>query len=323
MPGLPSPPCMRRIILNDRPITIVEKVDARDLEILLAVAETCSFRKAATKLHIGQSAVSRRVQKLEDLLGVSLFERRTTGARLTNAGSEFVACSSAIFENLKAAVARAQTAGIATGGKLKIGSMASFSNGPQRALIKTFVDRHPRVDLCFVECERQHMMTMLGHRTLDLVLSVGDPSPENGDGFVLVRAPVYLAVASSEPWAEAKQLEWSDVTDAPFLVSARESGPDIHDYIVRRSTALGRTVSIARHQVSRDGIMNLVGLGLGVTVVGDHAAGARYPDVRLVPIGDNENIPFSICWRPENDNPALRRFISLARIEAKKNGLRA
>jgi len=55
------------------------------------------------KLHLGQSAVSRRVQKLEDLLGVSLFERRSTGARLTNAGSEFVACSSAIFENLKAA----------------------------------------------------------------------------------------------------------------------------------------------------------------------------------------------------------------------------
>lgn len=309
--------------LKDRLNNFVQKVDARDLEILLAVAEACSFRKAAQKLHIGQSAVSRRVQKLEDLLGVSLFERRSTGARLTYAGSEFVACSSAIFENLKAAVAQAQTAGIATGGKLKIGSMASFSNGPQRELIKTFVQRHPGVDLDFVECERQHMMTMLGHRTLDVVLSVGEPLPENGDGFVLVRAPVYVAVASSEPWADAERLRWSDLTDALFLVSARESGPDIHDYIVRQSTELGRTASIARHQVSRDGIMNLVGLGLGVTVVGDHAAGARYPDVQLVPIADNEDIPFSICWRPENDNPALRRFISLARIEARKNGLPA
>lgn len=309
--------------MHDRLTNSVQKVDARDLEILLAVAETCSFRKAAMKLDIGQSAVSRRVQKLENLLGVSLFERRSTGARLTNAGSEFVACSSAIFENLKAAMARAQTAGVATGGKLKIGSMASFSNGPQRALMKEFVSRHPDVDLCFVECERQHMMTMLGHRTLDVVLSVGDPLPENGDGFVLVLAPVYLAVADGAPLAEATQLRWSDITYAQFLVSARESGPDIHDYIVRQSTALGRSVSIARHQVSRDGIMNLVGLGLGVTVVGDHAAGVRYPDVQLIPIGENENIPFSICWHPENDNPALRRFISLARIEARRNGLPA
>jgi len=167
------------------------------------------------------------------------------------------------------------------------------------------------------------MMTMLRHRTLDVVLSVGDPSPENGDGFVLVRAPVYLAVASDAPLAGASQVRCSDVADASFLVSALESGPDIHDYIVRQSTALGQSVSIARHQVSRDGLMNLVGLGLGVTVVGDHAAGAHYPDVQLIPIGDNEDIPFSICWLPENDNPALRRFISLARIEAKKDGLPA
>lgn len=67
--------------------------------------------------------------------------------------------------------------------------------------------------------------------------------------------------------------------------------------------------------------MTLVGLGLGVSLVADHWRGVTYPNVSFVPIGDvNEKVPFSITWRPENDNPALRRFISLARIEAQRNG---
>lgn len=67
--------------------------------------------------------------------------------------------------------------------------------------------------------------------------------------------------------------------------------------------------------------MNLVGLGVGVSVVADHWLGVSYPDVTFVRIGEeDETIPFSITWRPENDNPALRRFLSLARIEAKRNG---
>ena len=65
--------------------------------------------------------------------------------------------------------------------------------------------------------------------------------------------------------------------------------------------------------------MNLVGLGFGVSLVADHWRGVRYPNVAFVPIGDEEEkVPFSLTWRPENDNPALRRFVSLARVHARK-----
>lgn len=299
----------------------VNQIGGSDLEILLAVAEVGSFRGAAARLGLGQSAVSRRIQKLEELLGVSLFERRPSGARLTIAGSEFSACAAAVYENLRAAMTRAQSAGIAKNGAIRIGTMSSFSNGPQRELLRNFVHEHPLIRLDFLESERRQMMVMLSHRTLDVVIAVGEPPPESGDSLVLTRAPVYLAVASERSLAQNDRVRWADFTGEEFLVSARESGPDIHDYIVRQATAFGRGVSITRHHLCRDGVMNLVGLGLGVTVVGDHAAGARYPNVELIPIADGDGtVPFSLIWRPENDNPALRRFISLARIEARRNG---
>ena len=102
-----------------------------------------------------------------------MFERRPSGARLTIAGSEFVACASAVYENLKAAVTRAQANAVAVGGELRVGTMSSFSSGPQRNLIKAFVERHPAVRLAFLECERRQMLTMLGHRALDVVITTG------------------------------------------------------------------------------------------------------------------------------------------------------
>lgn len=302
--------------------TMLRHVDAKDLEVLLTVAETGSFRRAGEYLGVGQSAVSRRIQKLEDMIGVSFFERRTTGARLTLAGSEFVACSSAIFENLKAAVVRARSTAVAVEGKLRIGTISSFSNGSQRTILRQFVQKHPKVELCIVESDRRQMMAMLNHRTLDVVISVGRRAFGKEDNLLLTYSPAFLAVASDDIRAQAETIDWEEIADAIFLVSARESGPDIHDYIVRNATRFGRSARIARHQVSRDGILSLVGLGLGVTVVGDHAVGAHYPNVTFVRLGHKgERIPFSLAWLPENDNPALRRFISLARIEATQNGV--
>lgn len=67
--------------------------------------------------------------------------------------------------------------------------------------------------------------------------------------------------------------------------------------------------------------MNLVAMGRGVTPVAEAWKGVRLPDLALLPIGDDADIvPFTAYWSPANDNPALRRFLSLARIETKRHG---
>ncbi len=67
--------------------------------------------------------------------------------------------------------------------------------------------------------------------------------------------------------------------------------------------------------------MNLVAMGRGVTPVAEAWKGVGLPGLILLPIGsDDDIVPFSAYWSPANDNPALRRFLSLARTEAKRNG---
>ena len=286
---------------------------------MLAVAEAGSFRKASALLNVGQSAVSRRVQKLEDALGVSLFERRSTGARLTRAGSSFAARARSVINDLRAAIDAAHAAGMGGDGTLNVGMIASLSCGALRDVVAEYASKHPEVDIGFVESERGELLTLLSHRQLDVVIASGEFPEVYVDSALLIEEPIYIALHEDDPLAERKRLTWDEVRETHFLVSATEPGPEIHEYLIRRLADLGHRPYVTRHRLSREGIMSLVSLGLGASLVADHWRGVQYPSVAFVPVGDeNERVPFSLVWRPDNDNPALRRFVSLSRVHARK-----
>ena len=80
------------------------KFDFGDLEAFLAVAETASFQRAAGQLAISQSAVTRRIQKLESALGIVLFERTTRSLKPTLAAREFESRAQAMVSDASEAI---------------------------------------------------------------------------------------------------------------------------------------------------------------------------------------------------------------------------
>ncbi|MEM1381819.1 MAG: LysR family transcriptional regulator [Pseudomonadota bacterium] len=288
-----------------------------DLDVFLCVAELASFRKASRFLNIGQSAVSRRIQKLEDTIGVSLFERSNTGARLTRAGWRFAERARAIVLDFSGAIALANADGSASNGRLYLGMIASLSAGVLRDVTADFLANHPAIELLIVEGERGDLLTRLSHRKLDAVVACGSLPVENGDSLMLMRARTYVALPAGHALSKNDYLSWNELRDEEFIVCASEPGPEIHDYLTHRLGELGRRLRVTHHRVGREGIMNLVGLGLGASLVADHWCGVSYPGVVFRPIIDDQDlVPFSITWLPDNDNPALRRFLSLSRVRA-------
>jgi len=296
------------------------RIEMFDIETMLAVAESGSFRKAGKLLGIGQSAITRRVQKLEDTLGVSVFERSPIGARLTAAGWEFAIRSRQLANQFQETVRAAQSAGTAGNGQLRVGLTASLSRGALREVVERFQTQHSDVQLSFTEADLGELMTLLSHRIIDVLVAAGEPTPDHGDVLLLTNTPLYIAVARGHSMAGRRYVDWSDVAAMSFIVSADAPGPTIHDYLIRRISDFGHQARIEVHGMRREGLMNLVGLGLGISLICEQWCGARYPDVVFIPLRENgkaETIPFSLTWRPENDNPALRRFLSLAREVAK------
>lgn len=294
-----------------------ESIDFRNLQAFVAVAEVCGFRRAAQQLDVEQSVLSRRVRALEDDLGVSLFERHRGGVRCTVAGRRFLEELRPALAQLDTAVRVLRTAGDAGEGRLKIGVVASISSGFLNTLLRSFRLAHAAVAVEIFEGEpRAHVADVVG-RALDVAFLTGEPQSRACDTEQLWCEPILAALQTNDPRAASGSLPLADLALDKFIVSRSAPGPEIHDYIVQRLATLGFSPQIDQYRVAREGLMSLVGLGFGVSLVSGAEAGVSYPNVSFVPLA-GEALPFSAVWSPENDNPALRRLLSAARVQARK-----
>ncbi|SIR45304.1 transcriptional regulator, LysR family [Acidiphilium rubrum] len=281
----------------------------------LVVAEQLSFTRAAKVLGIRQSTVSRRVRALEDQLGVSLFERDVIGVRLTEAGRRFLETARSGLAEIDHAVKGAASAGRGIEGVIRIGIMSSVSTGFVRELLRAFHESHPAILIDVTEGSASEHIARITERQVDVAFVTGRSAPLRCDTLLLWEARVHAVLPESHVLAGSTSVGWNALKDEHFIVSRDAPGPEIHDYIVRRSANLGHSPAVEHHDVSRETLMHLVALGFGLSLVSEGATGTRYPDVVFRPLTMPEDVlPYSAIWLPGNDNPALRRFLSLARL---------
>lgn len=124
-----------------------------------------------------------------------------------------------------------------------------------------------------------------------------------------------VALHVKHPLAEVPMVQWQDIADETFIATSRGSGPEVRE-IVQGLLPRGHSARFAAHDVSREGMFNLVGTGLGVAVLAESASGASYPGVVFRPVGDETGptmVEAAAYWEPRRDNPVLRRFLALLR----------
>ncbi len=121
-------------------------MDARDLATFEAVARLGGMGRAARELNTVQSNVTQRVRRLEEALGVSLFERSRAGARLTPAGERLMPYATKVDALLDEALRAARDDG-APRGTLTVGSLETTAALRLSPLLASYVKAHPGVDL--------------------------------------------------------------------------------------------------------------------------------------------------------------------------------
>ena len=94
--------------------------------------------------------------------------------------------------------------------------------------------------------DRSSLTTRLRRRELDAVFALGEAESDRDDCLLVVREPIYIAVRSEDGLSDAERLGWRQIAEKRFVTSSREPGPEIHDYIVRRVSDLGRQIEVTR-----------------------------------------------------------------------------
>ncbi|MBO6756094.1 MAG: LysR family transcriptional regulator [Roseibium sp.] len=122
-----------------------------DYESVIAIAEEAHFRRAARRLEVTQPALSARLRRIEEHLGVRLFDRERGGVRLTPAGEQFVEGAARVISAAKEAAQSARNAHIGLGQTLRIGMTQVAARQLVIPALSEFCRRHPQARLRLFE----------------------------------------------------------------------------------------------------------------------------------------------------------------------------
>jgi DNA-binding transcriptional LysR family regulator len=288
-------------------------IEIADLRAVVVLAETLHFGRAADRLHVSQPALSKRIRKIEDLVGGALLVRRYRDVRLTEAGRLLAERGRQMLRESDATLALSQRAARGEAGRLRIGfGIASILGLLPEVLLK-FRRLHPGVDLQLRDMSTPEQVEALATGAID----VGFVRLPVRDSRLVVR-PVLderliVAVGRRTPWNQRMGLPC--LAAEPFIVIARSRSVSLYDHTLSVCAAAGFAPRIVQEVHELFTALSLVGAGLGVALVPRSAALMRLPGVRFGSLTLPEAAwDIAVAWhRDAGDVPLIERFVEMVR----------
>ena len=156
----------------------VPDLTARQLHAVLAVAEYNSFIAAAAFLKTSQPALTRTIMRVEDVLGVRLFDRSTRRVAITAAGKEFVAVAERMLNDLRISVRSMREIGEEQRGQIIISSIMSVANGLVPAVAAKYRASRPGIEIILREGVHGTVLEDIRSGTADLGATYVDNVPD-------------------------------------------------------------------------------------------------------------------------------------------------
>ncbi len=201
-------------------------MDTELLNTFLAVARNRSFTLAARELRLTQPAVSKRIDRLEQLLGTSLFDRIGPHVLLTDAGKLLLDKAPGVLVAVEDCQRQISDLGGSVSGSLSIGTSHYIGLHRLPPVLLKFQEAFPRVDLQleFIDSEQAYEMVLAG--TIEMALMT---LPENRDSRVVTQVlwqeELQLVCHEDYPLACKKRISRQDFSDYPCILPGAHSFP--------------------------------------------------------------------------------------------------
>ena len=255
------------------------------LAAYLALAEELHFTRAAARLHVAQPALTKRIQQLEQAIGVQLFARSKRMVRLTPAGEALLGAARqalSALESLTATAARLEAGEI---GRLRVGFTPSAPHHLLPDIVRAFRRAHPDVDCQLTEMGSDDQV----QRLLDGDLDVGILRPPAVVPARLVCRRLleerFVAVLPRDHrLARRRSVALADLAADPFVLVARRVVRAVHDQILAACLAAGFTPLIVQEATHIHSVVGLVASGMGVSILPASAASLGLRDVVCKPL---------------------------------------
>ena len=291
-------------------------MELRHLRYFLAVAEELHFARAAERLHIEQSPLSRAIRELEEELGAQLFVRTSRSTRLTLAGKLLMENAPRVLLALDQARESVKAAANGFHGRLRVALSDGITPSRLPALLARCREEDPEIEIRLFEVPLAQQLSGLRDDLYDAGFSMAD---EVGDGIIIEPAwedELMVAMPARHELLAHRRVPLDEVLQHPLVLgdpAVCEGHAKQIDRILRKQD---REPLIEQYVATFDVMMTFVSAGLALGLAGAaHIASSREPGVVGRPLaGKSPMLTTYLLRRDAEPSQALARFIE--RVEA-------
>lgn len=294
------------------------EIELRHLRYYLAAVEYGSFRKAGGALGINESAISRRIRDLEDQLGASLFQRYNGGVRLTLAGERFLVRARDALRDIEAGACDVAAIGRLESGRIRIGVAPGPASSFLMDLLRSYDRSHAGVRLEFMEGDAAEQVAAIRHRDIDVAFVAGSGGWDGCEAMPLWTEPVFAVLPDGHHLVDQAELEWCHIAGEYFIGDRSVGGGKEFISVEERHARMEQFIIPAWSGRRYREHLPLVALGRGVMLTFATKIAATWSGIVFRPIV-GEALPFGAVWLQDNDNPALRRLLAMARRQSDRS----
>lgn len=252
-------------------------MDFRELQYILKIAEEKSFSKAAQKLFIAQPSLSQYVQKLEQQLGVKLFDRATIPLQLTYAGELYIETAKNILDLKDQLTKQMEDIANLKKGRLVIGLSPLRSTYIMPKVLPTFYKNFPGIEVILVEDNSSALEKMAMKGTIDIALMTLPIEESLFDYETIFTEEILIAIPPEHPLKEKiiddkqgsrPKIKLSELCNESFILLKQDQ--KLHHVATNLCKKAGFKPRIILESESIEAANALVSAGMGVTFIPDN-----------------------------------------------------
>lgn len=296
------------------------KIDFDGIQAFVVIAELGGFSKAAEHLHVTQTALTRRVQKLESYLGLRLLDRTTRYVELTAVGREFLPQAKAIVGEMTLAVGRLKDMSKNARGSFTLACVPTMASYVLPAVMRRYAETHPGNRVRLLDTTAFEVRDAVLHGQAEL--GIGIPTDRHPDLIetLLLEEPLMFFCRAEHPLSQRQSVSWSDMGSVELIVVSSMTATRVFmDYqLAKRGISLSGAYEVQHHATA----ISLVAAGVGAAILpASTLEEDSRPGVRRIPLVSPVVKRKITLFRRKNStlSPAANAFFELLKTHTQSS----
>jgi DNA-binding transcriptional LysR family regulator len=288
--------------------------EIRLLQAAIVLAEELNFSRAAERLRIDQSTLSKRIMELESLVGLRLFDRNHQLVELTDPGRHFVQEARDALLHAERAVLNAAAASRGADEVLNLGKSVYVDPYLVTTLLSIQLPLFPGLKVKQWSNYSHDLAHQVAVGKLDMALVTAVPDTLQLSSLPIANVPVYIALSKDNPLSRNEELRLEDLRDIDWILPAPHVNPHFHETVRTVTSERGITAREMHHVMAAEEAPELILAHAGVAFLTRAGAWRIARDgITMRPLVEEKlTLVTKLVARAENRSRLVSEFVRAA-----------